>query len=558
MRRYFDNFKGEFLLPSESNFEDLLSKIDFVHDCVTRTTHEDVPRVPLAGRYNYNTIARNIPLKGKSSPDILTELATAFQGSIRWNQPTALVNITPNPLLDSVAAATIATLYNPNAFWDYSSGNVTLFEKDVIAFLSHLAGWDLSKAEGLSTSGGKATLMYAIKCGLNICDRKAITKGLQAEYVVIAGKTSHYSIEDCCNYLGIGRENVLRVDVDQAGAIIPAALEETLRQALIQKKKIAAIIALGGDTLEHAVDPVKNIFDIRRRLVQEFELDYVPLLHLDSVNAWASMAFREYDFTANPLDIEAGVLQKIRALSTRMGEVEWADSFSADFHKTGLSPYISSFFVIKEGAQLHSINKGILLKEKPTYQFGEVHTHHMSFENSRSASSILSAWTSIQRLGVEGYQRYWAQLMTVGSYVRQSISEKYGSEIRVLNTTALGHPNVIQLIPPGLTATFDELLTNNSARDEYNEYSFELYDYMAFKLLKSDQPYPLLGFVPSYRYEQTGVRRPAFLLYLNHPHIDEKTCDSLLELVIKMKHAFEAQRGQMNVSTVKQLKHLPK
>jgi len=558
MKQYFDNFRDDFLLPSESNFEDLLSKIGFLHNKVIDASRENVPRIPLANRYSYDTTAHSIPLKSKSSSGVLIELAAAFQGSIRWNQPTSLVNITPNPLLDSVAAASIAALYNTNAFWDYCSGNVTLFEKDVVQFLSHLAGWDQKRVAGLSTSGGKATLMYAIKCGLNICDRGAVTKGLQAKYVVIAGKTSHYSIEDNCNYLGIGRENVLRVDVDQTGAMIPSSFEETLRKALIQKKKVAAIITLGGDTLEHTIDPVKEIFDIRTRLVQEFALDYSPLLHLDSVNAWVGMAFREYDFGTNPLGIDTDVLEKIHTLSTRIREVQWADSFGADFHKTGLAPYVSSFFVIKQGMQLHSINKDVLLEERPAYRYGEVHTHHISFENSRSASGILGAWVSIQRLGVEGYQRYWAQLMTVGSYIRHAIRTKYNDEIRVLNTTALGHPNVIQLVPPDFTATYEELLVNDAAREKYSEYCFGLYDYMAYELLKSNQPYTLLGFVPSYKYEQTGVKRPAFLAYLNHPHVDEKTCDTLLQQIITMKHTFEAQRNSARAKTIKHFKHLPK
>lgn len=560
MKQHFNDYVGEFLTPSENNFVDLLEKNAFLHDQIMRHQIGRVPRMPLDERFAYDEARYSLPVLGRSSSAVLSELATALKGSIRWNQPTALVNITPNPLLDCVTASHMADLYNINSFWDYTSGRVTLLEKEVVSFLSSLAGWDLEKSDGLSVSGGKATLMYAIKCGLNVCDRKAVHEGLRAEYVVIAGKTSHYSIEDCCNYLGIGRQNVLRVAVDATGTMIPDAFETALRLAITQGKKVAAIIALGGDTLEHAVDPVWQLRIIRDNVAREYGLDYIPWLHLDSVNAWVVLAFRNYDFATNPHEIEADVLHKIQTLTAKLAAVKDADSFSADFHKTGLAPYTSSFFVAKQGIHIHSINKDVLLEAKPTYQFGEAHTHHISFENSRPASGILSAWTSIQRLGVDGYQRYWAQLLTVGIYTRRRIAKNFSREMVVVNTTALGHPNVIQFIPQRFSFTYNELLTNKEALTEYSDYCFAFYDYMAHQLLGRNQPYPLMGFVPSYKYEQTGVKRPAFLIYLNQPHIQEKECDALLQQIVTLKHEFEAE--QQNVAQhnkhFKRLSHLPK
>jgi L-2,4-diaminobutyrate decarboxylase len=559
MKQHFNDYMGEFLTPSENNFADLLKKNDFLHAQIMQHQIEYVPRMPLHERFTYDKSDYSLPVKGRASSVVLSELATALQGSIRWNQPTTLVNITPNPLLDCVAASQMAALYNINSFWDYTSGRVTLLEKEVVNFLSSLAGWDLKKSDGLSVSGGKATLMYAIKCGLNTCDRKAVNEGLHGDYVVIAGKTSHYSIEDGCNYLGIGRQNVLRVDVDETGAMIPSAFETTLRSAITQGKKVAAIIALGGDTLEHTVDPVRRLRDIRDSLTREYELDYTPWLHLDSVNAWVVLAFRRYNFTINPLKIEANVLHKIQTLTSRLAAVSDADSFSADFHKTGLAPYASSFFVAKQGTHIHSINKDTPLTTKPVYQFGEAHTHHISFENSRSASGILCAWTSIQRLGVEGYQCYWAQLMTIGAYINEQITKILSHEIVVVNATALGHPNVIQFIPRGFPFTYDELLTNKEALAQYSDYCFAFYDYMAHRLLGRNQPYPLMGFVPSYKYEQTGIKRPAFLIYLNYPHIREEECNTLLQQIIALKHEFETQwQSTIHSKRFKRPEHLPK
>ena len=155
-----------------------------------------------------------------------------------------------------------------------------------------------------------------------------------------------------------------------------------------------------------------------------------------------------------------------------------------------------------------------LLNETPSYTYGEVHTHHISFENSRPSSNILSAWVCIERLGVDGYRRYWAQLMSTGLYLRQVITKHYSREMRVINTSALGYPNVIQLLPPGFTSSYHDLLHDKAARDTYNSYCSEFYEFMAYHLLKRTQSYPLLGFMPSYLSETTKVKRPAFVMYL--------------------------------------------
>lgn len=557
MKQFFDSFEDDFLKPSEDNFPDLLAKLSRLHSHIAGQSPQNVPRVPLADRYSYDTLAFRVPQKGRDSHTVLAKLADAFQGSIRWHQPSALMNITPNPLLDSVAASTMAALYNTNAAWDYPSGNVIKFEKEVTAFLCHLAGWDARQAEGISTSGGKATLHYAIRCGLNVCDRQSVAEGLHGSYVVIASATAHYSLEDLCNYTGIGRANLLRVATDATGAMLPKAFEQTLRSAVVAGKKVAAIIALGGDTLEHAIDPIKTIRRIRDKVTDEYQLGYKPYLHLDSVNAWIGLVFRQYDFAANPLHIDTGPLAKIRTLSERISQVAYADSFSADFHKTGLAPYISSFFITKKGSHLHSINKSTL-QNTPSYRYGEVHTHHASFENSRSSGGILAAWTSIHRLGIEGYQRYWAQLLTAGEYMRQRIRQDYAHEMKIVNPTALGHPIVIQPLPPDSTRPFKSPQADSPALERYSAYCFELYDYMAYRLLGQDKAYPLLGFIPSYKYEITGIRRPAFLLYSNHPHLTAGDCDALLERITAMKHEFEAQRTSSPKQRTNRLRHLPK
>ncbi len=559
MKSFFDDFKKDFLLPSGDNFSDLLEKMQYLNDRIQRQAKPGVPRIPLQNRFSYSTTDYHVPIRGRSSEDILNELSDAFQGTIRWNQPSTLINITPNPLLDSVAAANIATSYNINCLWDYMSGGITRLEKSVIAFLCKIANWDVQEAAGISTFGGKATLMYAMRCGLNVCDRQSVTKGLEGNYVVITGENSHYSIEDSCNYLGIGRDNVVRVRADKTGAMEPRAFEEAMRECIEQNKKIAAIVLLGSDTIQYSVDPVKQIFSIRNRLVDEFSLSYIPYMHLDSVIGWIGLVFGSYDFNKNPLEISTEAKMKIQSIANKISGVEYVDSFSADFHKTGLSPYISSFFVAKNAGHIHSINKDHLQKNSDNL-YGEIHTHHYSFENSRSANAIVGAWTSIQRLGVEGYQKYWAQLISTSLYLNRLIISKYDADMRVLNTDTLGYAIVIQFIPPKLNTPYEELINSNRDLQLYNDYCFQMHEHIAYELLESNEPYPLLGFIPDYGRQKKSSQSPVFLLYSNHPNLSPKDCDQILGEIIGMKHTFDKKwiRNNYTRHNKSRPKHLPR
>lgn len=557
MKSYMDDYVDDFLSASEDNFSVLLEKINTLHANVLRDSPTGVPRIPLQEVPCYDKTL-TIPYESHDSETVLSELAEAFQGTVRWNQPNALVNITPNPLLDSVAASSIASLYNANCLWDYMSGKITRFERDVVQFLAHIAGWDERQAGGFSTFGGKATLMYALRCGLNRCDRKSVSDGLTGDYVVICGTNAHYSIEDACNYVGIGRSNVVRVAADSSGAMDPVAFESAMRDCLKQNKKIAAIVLLGGDTIQYAVDPIGAVHDICDQLVSEFNLTYTPYMHLDSVVGWIGLAYNSYDFSENPLDIEEAPLEKIRKFTAKLRDVKLVDSFGADFHKTGLAPYASSYFVARSGATIHSVNKGTT-DEESLYEYGDVHTHHFTFENSRPASGILSAWTSLMRLGIDGYRRYWAQLLTTSLYITQLVQREFSQEIRVLNDRSLGYAVVIQLIPPGLNVPYEKLHTNEKICTYYTSYAYGLYEYMAHDLLDGRNPYPLLGFIPDFRHPDSLNRCPVFLIYPNHLYFDVNKCRALLASILELKRAFEKNIVQDKQFRIKgRPSHLPR
>ncbi|MCH9683175.1 MAG: hypothetical protein K0V04_17200, partial [Deltaproteobacteria bacterium] len=205
---------------------------------------------------------------------------------MRPHDPRFSFNVLPAPLLEAVAASTIASLFNVNMIWDFYCGKMMVYERRLVAWLAELAGWDADAAGGCSTFGGKATLLYAIKSGLNRSHRRSVARGLVGDAVVVTTWSNHYSLETVCSFLGVGTERCLRVTCDDQERISLSGLESTLREQLDRGRRIGGIVLSGGSTLDHNIDPVAEVAALRDRLVEEYRLDYRPHIHLDTVNGW--------------------------------------------------------------------------------------------------------------------------------------------------------------------------------------------------------------------------------------------------------------------------------
>ena len=358
-----------------------------------------------------------------------------FEGRIRWNSPYTLLNIAPAPLLITIAATTVASLYNQNALWDFTSGDIIFFEKKVIKALTELIGWDFKLSEGLSTYGGKATLMYAIKVGLHKFDIDIIKEGIKKEYFVIASDRAHYSIPDICNYLGIGSANLIQINTDTNGKMILSDFYQKTEKLLKENKIIVCIILNAGTTIDMCIDPIFEIKKIVNILFEKYKREKIPHIHADSVAGWAWLFFK--DVNINKLGNKINP-KRILSIYKSICQIAHADSFSADFHKTGLSPYCSTFFIVKNHQDIYSLTKYGKSNLKNLNNFGDFHVHHFSLENSRSSFGIVSAYVALQKLGWTGFQHYLIKMLEIGNLFRKIILDSYNMYIHIINSNTNG------------------------------------------------------------------------------------------------------------------------
>jgi len=202
---------------------------------------------------------------------------------------------------------------------------------------------------------------------------------------IFVSGTAHYSISKAADLLGIGRDNVVLVDVDRSFRLDVRDLEIKVRDAVRRGMFPLAVIAIAGTTEEGAVDPVHRVAEFRSRYEQTEHASF--WLHVDA--AWAgylrSMFVTALDnaqdaaasepertaavnrFTARTLDIR-------RRSYARTLELQWgskevtsaflefprAESIVVDPHKMGYVPYPCGIVAFRNDRVRH-----FLIQEAP-------------------------------------------------------------------------------------------------------------------------------------------------------------------------------------------------
>ncbi|APE11329.1 MULTISPECIES: pyridoxal-dependent decarboxylase [unclassified Rhodococcus (in: high G+C Gram-positive bacteria)] len=526
-------YPGEFLRPDESNIDDLVDKIATISQRLKSGAESIGGRRPIDStmRYPEATAYPALPLRGLTSEQAFTHSLEAFEGAARWHDPMALFNLVPSPWLDTVALSTFTSLHNPNAFFDLTSGKVNLLEKRVSRMLGELAGWP--DAVGIATSGGKGTLLYAIKAGLNRLDRGFIRRGIHGAPVVIASQRCHFSLESICNFLGLGTDNCIRLPTDTEDRLDLDALEAELLRCHRQGRQVACVIASGGGTLNLSIDDVGGI----RSLLDAY--DAPPYLHFDTVISWAWLLFGadpgHYQSTVRAAD----VLRKIETASAAVRAVRSADSFGADFHKTGLCPAVSSFFVTRTADNLVGTDDVSPLDEHT--QWGDARYCDVSIENSRSSHGIVSAYHVLMRLGVHGMQDYLSYLLSVRSVLGELVERHWKHRFEVVNTRTLGFELVIKIHLHGDRHSYAELASApaNVQRD-YVARCERFRRFITFDQHPDGRADPFIGYVARYQYGTDSEGLPAFLLYPISAFIDGTAAAEILSRLAGACEQFES------------------
>ena len=398
--------------------------------------------------------------------EIFNYVAPFFQNLPNWNNPGTMINVIPPVNLLSLTGSLYTNMFNTNFAEDHYSGRLLTAELEVVKYLSDLVEWDWKISHGIFTFGGKGTNLYATKIALNHALPENMFEGLNNQKCfMVTSATAHPCHYEVCQWLGIGAKNCLNAPCGETGTIDIEATEKIIYQNIEQGKTFLGFNINGCNTVEFAVDPIKQIYDLNQKIIKKYNLDYSPHIHVDAVLGWVWLFFKNYDFRKNPLNFGKESLKKIKSLSLKISELKYADSIGIDFHKTGFCPYISSIFIIKDKNRYFSLNpsKNIPLKD---LSWGDFAPFQTSLELTRSASGAISALICLKSLGISGFQDIIGNLFSSTEMFRKLIRKD--KRIELINSETEGLATLFIIKPDKYKhMNLSEILSLPSQQIEY-------------------------------------------------------------------------------------------
>lgn len=258
----------------------------------------------------------------------------------------------PHPI--ARAAYALATWINPNNHALDGGRASSAMEKEAVAGLARMFGWDTHL--GHLTSGGTMANLEALWVAGRLAPGRTIAASSQAHY-------THSRIT------GVLQLPFVSVECDHQGRLDLAALDR-----LLETGNIGCVVATLGTTATGSVDPLPAILDRRAR--------YGFRVHVDA-------AYGGYFGLASNLAPEA------RAAFDRIGE---ADSIVIDPHKHGLQPYGCGCVLFRDPGV------GTLYRHDSPYTYfssKDLHLGEISLECSRAGASAVALWATMRALPLE-------------------------------------------------------------------------------------------------------------------------------------------------------------
>lgn len=270
----------------------------------------------------------------------------------------------------------------------YQVGPVaTLMELELIRQWNKLVGFD--DGEGVMVAGGsQANLIGMMLARHNACpDFK--TRGADGRTLVAyVSDQAHYSAQKAANVLGIGTDNLIAVETDDYGRMIPEALDQAIQVSQAKGHTPFYISLTAGTTVTGAYDPVAECSEVARK--------NDLWLHIDG--AWGGPIL----FSEQHRDL--------------LASSHLADSFTWDAHKLMNVPITAAVILVKQPGALQAACSGggadylFHADENAAYNLGE-----RSIQCGRRADA-LKVWLSWKAEGNNGFAAKIDYLQSIKQY----------------------------------------------------------------------------------------------------------------------------------------------
>ena len=377
---------------------------------------ENIEKYPVKSQVKpgdiYNQLPDSAPEESESINQIIEDLDRVIMpGITHWQHPNFHAYFPANSSVESLYAELItASLGTQCMIWETSPAAAEL-EQRVLEWMRDAMGLPKNFEGVIQDTASSATLVALLTARERATNFQSNVEGVPNNLRIYCSSEAHSSIDKAVGISGIGKKNLIKIEVDEQLRMIPSKLEEQIQNDLREGYRPTFVLAAIGTTGTVAIDPVDEIAKICNK--------HKIWLHLDAAYAGTALFLPEYQWMIKG--------------------IENADSFVFNPHKWMLTNFDCSAYYIKDVPSL-TRTFDVLPEYLRTDTRGKVNDYRDWGIALGRRFRALKLWFVLRGYGINGIQATLRQHIQLTSFFVEEISKlKYFKIIvpQVLNFCAI-------------------------------------------------------------------------------------------------------------------------
>lgn len=397
---------GSSLDLSRKEFEQLISQasaiiLDKFDTLGNRKAFHDYPQKEIESWFNEKLPEDGLDFKQvlQITKEKITDTATDNLGKHMY----AYVMAGGNQM--SIIAEMLASTINQNVGKWHLSPSISEIEKRVIQWGAEMIGYN-GKVGGVLVSGGSAANLHGLTIARNIFFEKneIRKKGLfnQKPCTIYASKEVHGCVDKSAEFLGIGSNQLRKIDCNPDFTINLTALESEILNDLNKGYEPFCIVGTAGTVNTGAIDNLTALANLANI--------YNCWFHVDGAYG--------------------GLAACLNSIKQEYAGIERADSVAMDFHKWLYQPFEVGCILVKNWDTLRSayFKKADYLDASLEHE-GRLDFNEHTFQLSRNAKS-LKIWMSLKMYGMRQIRKMIQKDIDLTHYLSDQIETSDDFELK--------------------------------------------------------------------------------------------------------------------------------
>jgi aromatic-L-amino-acid decarboxylase len=369
--------------------------------------YDDIEKYPVKSQVKPGEIYAKLPNSAPEEAEDFNAIMHDFEkiilpGISHWQSPNFHAYFPANTSFPSILGEMLTAALGAQCMvWETSPAAAELEEK-MMVWLRQMIGLPTEFVGVIQDTASTATLVSILTAREHYSNYEINRNGFNSDenYRIYCSSEAHSSIEKAVKIAGIGKNNLIKIPVDNEFKMIPEELTDAITIDIQRGYRPLCIVAALGTTGSTAVDPLEEIGKIAK--------EYDIWLHVDAAYAGSALILPEYKHL--------------------LKGIEYADTFVFNPHKWLFTNFdCSAYFVRDKGALIRTFE--IMPEYLKTHVDSKVNNYRDWGIALGRRFRALKLWFVLRSFGINGLQVKLREHIGIANKLKNKIESHPDFEI---------------------------------------------------------------------------------------------------------------------------------